>query len=998
MSNTGGLTWDYGVIPYQPCPYQWERRYEGIRKAQKDWGLSGLMECHHYGWWPSFISELEKEAFTEGGIPFEEHLRAIAARDFGNANVERALEAWRLWSDTARDYVASDANQYGPFRLGPAYPYNFGGKHIETNDFPCPPYASFGVRIARLNYLDLSGYNPEYGEHKKLNLPAMAKELELLESMRDKLGRGASMFDDIAARLPAARAARARRMAGLGHFMERTVITAINVKRGAIAHLDGDKDKVMEYAVREYANAKAALPLVAEDSRLGWEPSMEYVGGVEQVQWKLDRMVETYGEAVKGAVSNKLRNPGFASADGIAPDSWAASRSAPMKGAFTCTGGVLRISACAPAYCHGVHQTIDIDGSKSHWFEADIMCDTLMYNANIRYTLLDAAGKPVLSDRPLLHPHFSGPQKKWFRVGLPIPAADASRVRRLRIAFLVYNGSRKPAEDRALYIRNPSVTEYVGQEYKPLPPPGPRGDGKLPLQPFSGLPGAGRKYVIERGGVGYLNLRSPTIPRGKESELAVEVPKGVTYELHLRNINVIRKVFRCDEGPKGRFKLPGTVNWAVGGNTLLFAAADDVPDKFSIKLTFSIGGEQREAVVPVEIVGRVKPAALPKACRYRSWTERPLSEIDVENSPLGKALAEYWRGTGWESATTVNVTGVFPYRDNLKDPLARKGVGPHGTPTGIPCDSDLQAKGAAYYCERLKKAGLAESLAGTEFAVWDYEPYVVGPVTTGCFCEDCRRAFAKETGLADTPSARSILESHKKEWVHFRCRQRAESVRIAVAGLKMLAPKVKFALCTMPMAPGKGDPQFSDDFDYLERFGIDSPLYEDFTDVYCSMNYSSGLRYFRGLEREMNCLGKPKMTLLENGWGTPREGKVLGMQLAAAFFAGQERPYIAQGLDISDGDQLSEIRRAMAFVAETEDAWRGSAFRRDKFPCSVKSGKAESFWSMDREGGDGTRYVLAFNSSCDAPLTVEVSPPAGRAGETQTVVLEPCAYRLLKFR
>ena len=300
MSNTGGLTWDYGVIPYQPCPYQWVRRYAGIRKAQADWGLSGLMECHHYGWWPSFISELEKEAFTEGGIPFEKHLRMIAVRDFGEANADRALEAWRLWSDTARDYVASDDNQYGPFRLGPAYPYNFGGKRIENKEFPCPPYASFGVQIARLNYLDVDGYRPDLGERKKLDGERMAKELELLESMQEKLGRGADMFDRIATVLPRGRAEKARRMAGLGRFMQRTVITAINVKHGALAHLAGDKAEVLAWAKREYANAKAALPLVEQDSRLGWEPSMEYVGGVEQVRWKLNRMRETYGDSVAG--------------------------------------------------------------------------------------------------------------------------------------------------------------------------------------------------------------------------------------------------------------------------------------------------------------------------------------------------------------------------------------------------------------------------------------------------------------------------------------------------------------------------------------------------------------------------------------------------------------------------------------------------------------------------------------------------------------------------
>ena len=38
------------------------------------------------------------------------------------------------------------------------------------------------------------------------------------------------------------------------------------------------------------ALAKAALALAEADSRLGWEPSMEYAGGPDQIRWKLERM------------------------------------------------------------------------------------------------------------------------------------------------------------------------------------------------------------------------------------------------------------------------------------------------------------------------------------------------------------------------------------------------------------------------------------------------------------------------------------------------------------------------------------------------------------------------------------------------------------------------------------------------------------------------------------------------------------------------------------
>ena len=52
---------------------------------------------------------------------------------------------------------------------------------------------------------------------------------------------------------------------------------------------------MLKWAKAEYANATAALALVEEDSRLGWEPSMEYVGGPEQIRWKLARMEKLYG-------------------------------------------------------------------------------------------------------------------------------------------------------------------------------------------------------------------------------------------------------------------------------------------------------------------------------------------------------------------------------------------------------------------------------------------------------------------------------------------------------------------------------------------------------------------------------------------------------------------------------------------------------------------------------------------------------------------------------
>jgi hypothetical protein len=226
-------------------------------------------------------------------MAFEDLLRAIAARDFGAANVEAACAAWKLWSDAARDYVASDENQYGPFRIGPAYPYNVGGERIRREEFPCAPYAHFGIRICRLNYLASSSYK-ETG-WRKFDAARHEQELPLLDDMAAAWAKGAAAFESIAARETGRRAAKARDMARLGRYFWRTILTATHVKRGHLAEYRKDSEGVLKWARAEYANATAALALVEEDSRLGWEPSMEYTGGPEQIRWKLARMEKLYG-------------------------------------------------------------------------------------------------------------------------------------------------------------------------------------------------------------------------------------------------------------------------------------------------------------------------------------------------------------------------------------------------------------------------------------------------------------------------------------------------------------------------------------------------------------------------------------------------------------------------------------------------------------------------------------------------------------------------------
>ena len=301
--NTGGRTWDFGCCPYEPVPFQWKLRYEALEKARTEWGLSGLIETWQYGFMPNFIAELTKEAFTEGGMPFEEHLRRIAVRDFGERNADAVVAVWKDFSEAICDYTAMGVNQYGPFRVGPAYPFNALGPFLKFRG----EWPGFTSWICNPNYgwtIPWSGGEPK---RMALNLKHLVPEIQLFREAGAKFLSGAEKLQACAANLSGERRRRAQHEAGVGAYIGRSFLTAANVKDAVIAErtaLDEQtseadrksaKEKIWKLARDEYANTQAALELVQEDSRLGWlDGSSQYAGGVDRIEWKLRHMEKLY--------------------------------------------------------------------------------------------------------------------------------------------------------------------------------------------------------------------------------------------------------------------------------------------------------------------------------------------------------------------------------------------------------------------------------------------------------------------------------------------------------------------------------------------------------------------------------------------------------------------------------------------------------------------------------------------------------------------------------
>ncbi len=288
MVNTGGLTWDFGLIPYEPMPQQWMRRYEEMKKAHEKWGLCGIMESHHYGFYPSIISRLSKWVFNDSEKPMNEHLLEILSGEYGAENASEVCEALNLFSEAIRCYTPTDNDQYGAFRIGPAFPFSF----LVPYKNPSMPGAHFGNRIYHAYYTTWYPHEVIFDKGSPVSV-RLGAEIRSLEKMLDYLSAGVKILEGIENRNN-----KLNRLLNLGKYLYCCVATGINAKKWNrligkynVAETNAEALEIldsMELLLKdEIENSEAAIPLVETDSRLGWEPSMEYMGNAERIQWKI---------------------------------------------------------------------------------------------------------------------------------------------------------------------------------------------------------------------------------------------------------------------------------------------------------------------------------------------------------------------------------------------------------------------------------------------------------------------------------------------------------------------------------------------------------------------------------------------------------------------------------------------------------------------------------------------------------------------------------------
>lgn len=310
MSNTGGRTWDIGSAPYVPVPQQWQKRYEALADARKQFGLCGLMENHHYGWLPSFLTLFSKNAFTSNGIANAEMLERIARRDYGT-QYQKALDAWQLFSKGITHVIACDVDQYGPYRSGPTYPLLFAQKKEDLH-VPSVPWAWHpGGGI----------WNPIYPDDVFSDPENSMMRLRHVTTVAEWFRQGIDLLTEAVA---AAGNSEVRKQLAVAKYTYCTYRTTRNVMLWNIAkrllfalaeqkHMEwqgklfdalGMEDRsprgLADFMYRLVDSEQETLDIALEcwktDSSIGFEASMEYAFDEECYHWKKNIMEQSLAQ------------------------------------------------------------------------------------------------------------------------------------------------------------------------------------------------------------------------------------------------------------------------------------------------------------------------------------------------------------------------------------------------------------------------------------------------------------------------------------------------------------------------------------------------------------------------------------------------------------------------------------------------------------------------------------------------------------------------------
>jgi len=324
-------TWQFGTIPYLPCPQQWLRRYAALEK----FGVDGTLETWSNGYKPNFVAELRAWSCWTDPPPWDQLLRSIAHREFGPGSEELVLKAWSHFSEAIQlvpDTGASMGTNFAvanPLFFQQPPPRTMMLKHswwdeakwshpiLGTKINSYWPY----TRSRMVFYPDFTnrvnkaeGYaqswsgitKPKENSKPVSVLPVFNKYLLLAA---DELEEGLRSYREAALRAPKSKQAGAMKEVQVAEQMQRmlrsnqAILEFEDLRFTLEKTPEPDKkkpilDRMSEILAEEIKRTEGSLVAAQRDSRLGYEFEQDYVYTPYVLEEKLILLRKTLAEQI----------------------------------------------------------------------------------------------------------------------------------------------------------------------------------------------------------------------------------------------------------------------------------------------------------------------------------------------------------------------------------------------------------------------------------------------------------------------------------------------------------------------------------------------------------------------------------------------------------------------------------------------------------------------------------------------------------------------------
>ncbi|MDD4143838.1 MAG: hypothetical protein PHN68_04315, partial [Prolixibacteraceae bacterium] len=323
-------SWQYGTIPYLPCPYQWYDRYIALEK----YGVSGTLESWSSGYKPNLMSSIRSWTCWSNGLSRDELFGAMASSMFGSENRELVLKAWDHFSQAIR-YVPDTGPNMGTngaignplfFRKPPLRGVTFDHGWWDANLQACQTvnphwpftisrmvfFPDFSNKTNKAENYARSATGIQVSRDVKL-LPVFLKYLKLAI---DEMEKGLKFYREAAVKSNEQKHKNAVREVIVAEQMQRMMqsdyaILEFEDLRLQLAReknagkFDEILDKMEKVLREEIKRTELSWLAASRDSRLGFQHEQDYVYTPFSLEEKLRLMKETLEKYIPQARSSK---------------------------------------------------------------------------------------------------------------------------------------------------------------------------------------------------------------------------------------------------------------------------------------------------------------------------------------------------------------------------------------------------------------------------------------------------------------------------------------------------------------------------------------------------------------------------------------------------------------------------------------------------------------------------------------------------------------------